>query len=60
MHEETALAHLREARAAMLTANEAAPSRKLSVAITQTDTAILWLEYDLQGKRVVNEERQAP
>lgn len=50
--EQIALGHLREARAAMIAArdDDRRPSRELSVALTECDTAILWLQHDLQLK----------
>ncbi len=50
--EQSALAYLRQARAAMLGARDDSkrPSRELSVALTETDTAILWLQHDIQIK----------
>lgn len=50
--EQEALGHLRMARAAMLEArdDQKRSSRELSVAITETDTAILWLQHDMQIK----------
>lgn len=50
--EAEALGHLRMARAALLEAkdNLQRGSRELSVALTETDTAILWLQQDMQLK----------
>ena len=51
-NERDALAHLREARACMLAARDDGKrgSRELSVALTEADTAILWLQHDIQIK----------
>lgn len=59
--EQQALGHLREARAALLAARDdwKRGSRELSVALTETDTAILWLQQDMQLKTPsVNEAAQ--
>ena len=59
--EQQALGYLREARAAMLAARDdwKRGSRELSVALTETDTAILWLQQDMQLKTPpVNEAAQ--
>lgn len=49
-NEQVALGHLRMARKAMLDAKSATPTRELSVALTECDTAILWLQFDIQCK----------
>ena len=45
-----ALGHLRMARAAMIQARDdwRKGTRELAVALTETDTAILWLQHDIQ------------
>jgi hypothetical protein len=55
MAEQCALEHLREARACLLEAREDAKrgTRELSVTLTEIDTAILWLQHDLQFKAPV-------
>lgn len=50
--EQAALGYLRQARASMIAARDDSKrgSRELSVALTETDTAILWLQHDVQIK----------
>ena len=45
-----ALGHLRMARAAMIQGRDdwRKVTRELAVALTETDTAILWLQHDIQ------------
>jgi len=59
-NEAVALGHLREARAAMLAArdDQKRSSRELSVALTETDTAILWLQQDMTLKTAPKNEAQ--
>ncbi len=51
-NEQRALGYLREARAAMCAAkdDDKRGSRDLSVAFTETETAIFWLQRDLNSK----------
>lgn len=51
-NEQIALDLLRQARAAMLAArdNDKRSSRELSVALTECDTAVLWLQHDIRVK----------
>jgi hypothetical protein len=57
-NESVALGHLREARAAMIAArdDQKRSSRELSVALTETDTAILWLQQDMTLKTAPKDE----
>lgn len=61
--EDDVLGHLREARALLEIERDECgkPSRELSVALTEIDTAILWRHRDLQLKQpIVNECAEAP
>lgn len=58
--EAEALGHLRMARAALLEAKDdlRRGSRELSVALTETDTAILWIQQDIQLKAPILNEAE--
>lgn len=49
-----ALAHMREAKAALHLAMDADGSRELSVAMTNLETAMLWLGQDMTIRAVVH------
>lgn len=46
---EQALKQLREARSSLLIVKNAMPSREIAVAITECETAILWLRAELEA-----------
>lgn len=50
-NEHLALGLLREARVALVQAKSINPTRELAVAMTECDTAILWLRHDLGIKQ---------
>jgi hypothetical protein len=58
---DLALGHLRQARALLLEERDDAkkPSRELSVALTEIDTAILWRQEDLRLKQPAMDQDQS-
>ena len=49
-HEQVALGHLQTARDALIAARDQTPSRELSIAFTELESAILWLQHDMRLK----------